>query len=61
MDTENLESRIAFQEEMIRKLDEALGDQQRQLLEIRHQLKLLAEQIRMVEKPVGEDEPPPHY
>jgi len=60
---ENLESRIAFQEELIHKLDDALGDQQRQLLDMQHQLKLLTEQIRLVEKSVAvsPDSPPPHY
>ncbi len=60
---ENLETRLAFQEDLIQKLDDALGSQQQQLLKIQHQLELLTEQIKSVEKsmPESPDSPPPHY
>ena len=60
---ENLETRLAFQEDLIQKLDDALGSQQQQLLKIQHRLELLVEQIKLVEKsiPDSPDSPPPHY
>ena len=60
---ENLETKLAFQEDLIQKLDDALGSQQQQLLEIQRRLELLIEQIRLVEKslPESPDSPPPHY
>ncbi|MCH8256740.1 MAG: SlyX family protein [Proteobacteria bacterium] len=60
---ENLETKLAFQEDLIQKLDDALGSQQQQLLEIRHQLELLIEQIKLMENSIPElpDSPPPHF
>ena len=60
---ENLESRLAFQEDLIQKLDDALGSQQQQLLKMQHRLELLIEQIKLVEQSIPEspDSPPPHY
>ena len=60
---ENLETRLAFQEHLIQKLDDALGNQQQQLLKMQHRLELLIEQIKLVEKSIPEspDSPPPHY
>ncbi len=66
-----MEERLAFQEDTIQKLDDAMASQQRQLLEMAKQIQLLAEQLRKVETdlahPPGitsgslEDEKPPHY
>lgn len=60
---ENLETKLAFQEDLTQKLDDALGSQQQQLLEIRHQLELLIEQIKLMENssPESPDSPPPHF
>jgi len=60
---ENLETKLAFQEDLIQKLDDALGSQQQQLLKIQHRLELLIEQIKLLEKSLAEspDSPPPHY
>lgn len=60
---ENLETRLAFQEDLMQKLDDALGSQQQQLLEMKRRLDLLIEQIKLVEKSIPEspDSPPPHY
>lgn len=54
---------MAFQEDLMQKLDDALGSQQQQLLEMKRRLDLLIEQIKLVEKSIPEspDSPPPHY
>lgn len=65
----DLEERLAFQDHTISKLDDALADQQKQLLDILRQVQLLAEQLRKVEtdshhRPQAgtlQDEKPPHY
>jgi SlyX protein len=59
---EDLETKLAFLEDLIQKLDDALGSQQKQFLEMQHKMGLLVEQARMVEKSIpDEPEPPPHY
>ena len=61
---EVLEEGVAFQEDAIRKLDEALANQQRQLLDISRQLELVVEQVREIElalRAPTEDERPPHH
>ncbi|MBQ74372.1 MAG: SlyX protein [Gammaproteobacteria bacterium] len=60
---EDLETKLAFQEDLIQKLDDALASQQQQLLEMQHKMGLLIEQVRMVEKTIPEapEPPPPHY
>ena len=60
----DLEERLAFQEDTLQKLDEAMAGQQGQLLDLQRQLRLLAEQIRKLEAGMPEgapDETPPHY
>lgn len=60
----DLEERVAFQEDTINKLDDAMADQQKQLLDLTRQVQLLAEQLRKVEQGLPEapqDEKPPHY
>ena len=46
---EDLETKLAFLEDLIQKLDDALGSQQKQFLEMQHKMGLLVEQVRMVE------------
>lgn len=60
---ENLETKLAFQEDLVQKLDDALGSQQQQLLEIKRRLEMLIEQIKLVENSIPEspESPPPHY
>lgn len=58
---EALETQLAFQEHLIQKLDDALGSQQQQLLDMQRQIELLMEQIKMMEKPESPESPPPHY
>ncbi|MBL6689309.1 MAG: SlyX family protein [Pseudomonadales bacterium] len=65
----DLEERLAFQDHTISKLDDALADQQKQLLDILRQVQLLAEQLRKLEtdshhRPQAgtpQYEKPPHY
>ncbi len=59
-----LEEQIAFQEDAIQKLDDALADQQQQLLVVGRQLELIVENLRKLETgqiPLADDEIPPHY
>lgn len=59
-----LEEQLAFQEDLIQKLDDALADQQKQLMDAERKIELLMEQLRKVESnlPEGQqDERPPHY
>lgn len=63
---EELETQLAFQEELQRRLDDIVARQDRELLELRRQLKALA--LRMEElreaapgAPSHGDEVPPHY
>ena len=59
-----LEERLAFQEDTIQKLDDALASQQKQLLMIERRILLLTEQLQKLETslPVQQqDEKPPHY
>jgi SlyX protein len=60
---EALETQLAFQEHLIQKLDDALGSQQQQLLDIQRQLELMMDQIKTMEKvgPEAPETPPPHY
>ena len=60
---EILETQLAFQEHLIQKLDDALGSQQQQLLDLQRKIELLMDQIKMMEKhgPEEPESPPPHY
>jgi SlyX protein len=61
-----LEERQAFQEDTIQKLDDAVSEQQRQIMALEDQLKYLLSQFRKLESSIpdvglAEDEKPPHY
>ena len=61
-----LEERQAFQEDTLQKLDDAVSEQQRQIMALEDQLKRLSSQFRKLESSVpdgglAEDEKPPHY
>jgi SlyX protein len=63
---ETLETQLAFQDDIIQKLDDALASQQKQLLDMQRQIELLMDQIKLMEKigpdtPEGPEAPPPHY
>ncbi len=60
---DELESRVAFQEETIAKLDEALAGQQQQLLDVQRALSMLTSRLAEVEadQDDGPEPPPPHY
>ena len=59
----DLEAKFAFQDDHIRKLDEALQEQQKQLDLMNTRLGSLLQQLKSVESgiPEGEEPPPPHY
>jgi SlyX protein len=60
---ETLETQLAFQEHLIQQLDDALGSQQQQLMDLQRQIELLMDQIKTMEKmgPEVPEAPPPHY
>ena len=60
---EALEVKVAFQEELIQQLDEALISQQNQLAELQAQLKILHSEFKALEiqVPDAPEPPPPHY
>lgn len=59
----DLETRVAFQEETIQQLNEALVKQQADVDRLQLALTRLTEQVERMEPPeIGqENEPPPHY
>ena len=61
--TEDLEIRIAFQEDLLTKLDQAVGEQQQQLLKLQAQIGLIVEHIKSLDSgdTSSDNEPPPHY
>jgi SlyX protein len=61
--TEDLEIRIAFQEDLLTKLDQAVGEQQQQLLKLQAQIGLIVEHIKSLDSgdARSDNEPPPHY
>ena len=60
---EMLETRVAFQEETIQKLDDALISQQKQILDLQMLLKHVSNQLETMENsfPDSPEAPPPHY
>jgi SlyX protein len=60
----HLEMKLAFQEEVIHKLDEALISQQQQIMTLQRQVKLLGNEVRTLDAQTGNQQPeppPPHY
>lgn len=60
---EELETKIAFQEDVIHKLDDALASQQQQIMDLQIQLKHVTSQLKTLETqlPDSAEPPPPHY
>ena len=61
---DELETRLTFQEETIAKLDDALSEQQQQLLDVQRALSMLTTRLSEVETDQGAtspEPPPPHY
>ena len=62
---DELESQVAFQDELIESLNSTVAKQDRELLELKHQLSRLSDRIKEIgdaypgEAP--QDETPPHY
>jgi len=61
----DVQTQLAYQEDMVRELNDALALQQQEILVLRRQLQLLKQrQDDMASEPGGPDnpdEPPPHY
>lgn len=62
---DELETRLAFQDDTIQSLNDALGQQQIALDRMRRSLELVAnrqaEMVTMMPGDTEEDQPPPHY
>ena len=62
---ENLEAKVAFQDETIDVLNQELKAHQQQMAKMRRQLELYAEKLKEVQTssmmPQGSEPPPPHY
>ena len=63
---EELETQLAFQEELQRRLDEVVARQDQEILQLKRQLKALAERVEAAGESTGgsaspADEVPPHY
>ncbi len=59
-----LETKIAFQEDMIQALNQTVATQQRELSELKRDLRELETQLRAIASGLTtefSDEPPPHY
>ena len=59
-----LEEQIAFHEDIIQKLDDALAHQQKQLLVVERKIELMIQQLGKIEVDQlvpPDDEKPPHY
>jgi SlyX protein len=63
---DGLEMKIAFQEDLLQKLDDAVFAQQQQILLLSDQVRVLSEQLQQIaparpEAMSAVDERPPHY
>ena len=62
---DELESQVAFHDELIESLNSTVARQDKEILELRHQFKRLSERLKeMGETAAGaapQDETPPHY
>jgi len=63
---DRLEMKIAFQEDLLQKLDDAVFAQQQQILLLEDQVRVLSEQLQQIATTRPDamsvvDEPPPHY
>jgi SlyX protein len=62
---DELESQVAFQDEIIESLNSTVAKQDRELLELKHQLSRLSERIKEIgdasSGDAPQDETPPHY
>jgi SlyX protein len=59
-----LETKLAFQEDLIQALNRTVSAQQQELLELRRDVEQLQTQLRALAPSLGDgitDEPPPHY
>lgn len=62
----DLEAQLVFQEDTINQLNDALVDQQNQLITLQRQLRLFAKKVQDMQPgdaviPLSQEPPPPHY
>jgi len=61
----DLQMKVAFQEDLIQKLDDALAEQQQQILQLKKQFSSVFSELRQVQNVLSDfdppEPPPPHY
>jgi len=62
---DELESQVAFHDELIESLNSTVARQDKEILELKHQFKRLSERLKEMGETTGgaapQDETPPHY
>lgn len=60
---DDLEIKVAFQEDLLSKLDQVVTSQQQQLLSLESKVTILLRQLKELDQgqQQSDDEPPPHY
>lgn len=67
MDTNRLtelETQVAFQDDVVQQLNAVVTTQQQQIEQLRHELRVLSEQLAALREKIissGVEPPPPHY
>ena len=58
-----LETRLTYQDDLLQKLDEVVASQQKEIDELKLQVRHLSQQLQVVHQstPQSEEPPPPHY
>ncbi len=62
---DELETRLAFQDDLLHQLNEVVTRQDREILMLRGEIERIRQQfyqlLPMLNSPMGEEPPPPHY
>ena len=56
-----LETRIAYQDEVIEDLNKTVASQWKEIDRLTHEIANLADRLARAEQSAGEEPPPPHY
>jgi SlyX protein len=59
----DLETRITYQDDLLQKLDEVVATQQKEIDELKLQVRHISQQLQVVHQSAtqSEEPPPPHY
>jgi SlyX protein len=58
-----LETRLTYQDDLLQKLDEVVATQQKEIEELKLQVRHISQQLQVAHRnsPQSEEPPPPHY